>query len=166
MILRRLALGFALFCGVVASQLPEFAQQYRQRLGGALDELTALVDQFASESRATGLDPKGAVAQLEASGDQLVRERGRSMEQTMARREKLADQKARMQEAGPFARLVAFAQSYDPGIARRAWGDYEPAVPTTGEGFATAGAGALAGYGLMRLLGAPFRRRRRETAAA
>ena len=44
MILRRFALMFGLFCGVAASQLPEFAQQYRQRLGGALDELTALVE--------------------------------------------------------------------------------------------------------------------------
>lgn len=160
MILRRLALMFGLFCGVAASQLPEFAQQYRQRLGGALDELTTLVDQFAAEAKGAGLDTKGAIAQLEANGDQLVRERGKSMEQTVARRDWLAGQKTRMQEAGPFARLLVFAQSYDSGIARRAWGDFEPAVPTTAEGFATAGAGALAGYGFLRILGAPFRRRR------
>ena len=166
MILRRFALLFGLFCGVVASQLPEFAQQYRQRLGGALDELTALVDQFATEASAAGLDTKGAVAQLEANTEQLVRERGKSMEQTMARRERLAAQKTQMQEAGPFARLLVFAQSYDQGIARRAWGDFEPAVPTTAEGFATAGAGGFFGYLILRILGAPFRRRRRETAAA
>jgi len=162
MILRRFALVFGLFCGVVASQLPEFAQQYRQRLGGALDELTALVDQFASEARAAGLDTKGAVAQLEANSEQLVRDRGKSMEQTIARRERLSDQQKKMQDAGPFARLFVFAQSYDSGIARRAWGDFEPAVPTTAEGFATAGAGGFFGYMLLRLVGAPFRRRRQE----
>ncbi len=166
MILRRLALVFGLFCGVAASQVPEFAQQYRQRLGGALDELTALVDEFAAEARAAGLDAKGAIAQLEANADPLVRDRGRSMEQTMLRRDRLEEQRRRMIEAGPFARLAAFAQSYDAGIARRAWGDFEPAVPTTAEGFATAGAGALAGYGALRILAAPFRRRRRGPAAA
>ncbi len=166
MILRRFALVFGLFCGVVTSQVPEFAQQYRQRLGGALDELSALVDQFSSEASAAGLDAKGAIAQLEANTEQLVRERGKSMEQTMARRERLAEQKTQMQEAGPFARLLVFARSYDSGIARRAWGDFEPAVPTTAEGFATAGAGGFFGYMLLRLLGAPFRRRRREPAAA
>ncbi|HMN70785.1 MAG TPA: DUF2937 family protein [Rhodoblastus sp.] len=166
MILRRLALGFGLFCGVVASQLPEFAQQYRQRLGGALDELTALVDQFASEAQSAGLDTKGAIARLEADGEQLARDRGRSMAQTVARQQRLAGQQKRMQEAGPFTRLIVLAETYDPRIARRAWGDYEPAVPTTGEGFAAAGAGALAGYGVLRLVGAPFRRRRRELAPA
>lgn len=166
MILRRLALVFGLFCGVAASQLPEFAQQYRQRLGGALDELSAIVDQFVSEAKGAGLDAKGAIAQLEANGDQLVRERGRSMAQTMARRDRLADQNARMQQAAPLVRLLVFAQSYDSGIASRAWGAFEPAVPTTAEGFATAGAGAVAGYAFLRGLGAPFRRRRREPAAA
>jgi hypothetical protein len=166
MILRRFALMFGMFCGVVASQLPEFAQQYRQRLGGALDELTVLVEQFATEAKAAGLDTKGAIAQLEANDDHLVRERGKSMEQTVVRRDRLAEQRTRMQQAGPFARLLVFAQGYDSGIASRAWGDFEPAVPTTPEGFATAGAGALAGYGFLRIVGAPFRRRRRETAAA
>jgi len=166
MILPRLALGFGLFCGVVASQAPEFAQQYRQRLGGALDELTSLVDQFSLDARDAGLDSAGAIAKLEASGDQLVRDRGKAMEQTIARRDRLADQKTRMHQAGSFSRLIVLAQSYDAGIARRAWGDFEPAVPTTSEGFATAGAGALAGYGLLRLLGAPFRRRRKAPATA
>ena len=118
------------------------------------------------DRNAAGLDAKGAIAQLEANTEQLVRERGKSMEQTIARRERLAEQKTQMQEAGPFARLPVFARSYDSGIARRAWGDFEPAVPTTAEGFATAGAGGFFGYMLLRLLGAPFRRRRRETAAA
>ena len=166
MLLRSIALVFGLLCGVASSQLPEFVQQYRQRLGGALDELTAMVAQFQSEARAAGLDSAGAIAQLEANRDQLVRDRGRSMAQTIARRDRLADQQQRMQNAGQFARLLVFAQSYDSGLANRAWGDFEPAVPTSPEGFATAGAGALFGYGFLRILGAPFRRRRREPATA
>ncbi len=166
MILRRLALGFGLLCGLVASQLPEFAQQYRQRLGGALDELTALVDQFSSEAKSAGLEPKDAIARLEANDEQLARDRGKSMEQTVRRRDRLADQQRRMREAGSFTRLLVLAESFDGRIASRAWSDYEPAVPTTPEGFATAGAGALGGYGLLRLLCAPFGRRRRQSATA
>ena len=166
MMLRSIALLFGILCGVATSQLPEFVQQYRQRLGGALDELTAMVDQFKSEAGAAGLDSSGAIAQLEANGDRLVRDRGRSMAEAIARRDRLADQQQRMRGAGPFARLVVFAEAYDPGIARRAWGDYEPAVPTTPEGFASAGAGALLGYGFLRLVGAPFRRRRKQPATA
>ena len=36
---RRLALAIGLVFAIIAAQAPEFAQQYRQRLGGALDEL-------------------------------------------------------------------------------------------------------------------------------
>lgn len=166
MILRRIALGFGLFCGVIASQAPEFAQQYRQRLGGALDELTTIVEQFSSEAKSAGLETKDAIARLEANGEQLARDRGRSIEQTIARHARLDDQQKRMREAGPFARLIVLAETYDPRIAQRAWGDFEPAVPTTPEGFVTAVAGALLGYGFLRLVGAPFRRRRREPAPA
>ena len=49
--------------------------------------LRAFMMPSASEASAAGLDAKGAIAQLEANTEQLVRERGKSMEQTMARRE-------------------------------------------------------------------------------
>ena len=166
LVLRRIALGFALFCGLIASQLPEFAQQYRQRLGGAIDELTAIVDQFAAEAASQGMDASKAIAQLEANNDSLARDRGRAMTQTIERRDRLAAQKARFESAGPGARLLAFFEYVDPKIVGRAWTDFEPAAPTTGEGLATAGVGAAAGYGLARLLGTPFRTRRRKTATA
>ncbi len=164
LVLRRLALGFGLLCGLVASQLPEFAQQYRQRLGGALDELTALVEQFSSEAASVGMDNQKAIAALEANADPLARDRGRAIAQTIGRREKLARQSAEFETAGSFGRLVVFAGDFDPKIAHRAWQAFEPAVPVTPEGFASAGAGAVMGYGLLRLLAAPFRRRRVQAA--
>jgi hypothetical protein len=164
LVLRRLALGFGLLCGLVASQLPEFAQQYRQRLGGALDELTAIVAQFNAEAASAGMDSRKAIAALEANGDPLVRDRGRAINQTIVRREKLADQLAGFETAGPFGRLAVFAGDFDSRIAQRAWSAFEPAIPVTTEGFACAGAGAVAGYGLVRLLAKPFRRRRIQAA--
>jgi len=44
-----LALGFAF------SQFPEYAQQYEQRLGGAVDELRIIVDDFDADARKFGL---------------------------------------------------------------------------------------------------------------
>ncbi|MBV9433737.1 MAG: DUF2937 family protein, partial [Hyphomicrobiales bacterium] len=37
---RTLSLAIALLAALAFSQLPEFTQQYAQRLGGAIDELT------------------------------------------------------------------------------------------------------------------------------
>ena len=41
-VLRRLGLAIGLLVAAVASQAPEFAQQYRQRLGGAIDEINRM----------------------------------------------------------------------------------------------------------------------------
>jgi len=44
MLARRLAVAIALIAGL------EFAQQYRQRIGGALDELRRIVAEFDAEA--------------------------------------------------------------------------------------------------------------------
>lgn len=164
-LLRRFALGFGLLCGVITSQVPEFAQQYRQRLGGALDELTAIIDEFRTDASKYGMDERQAVAALEKNTDQLARDRGQAMARTMQRRDRLAEQSTSFETAGPYARLLVFARDFDPQLASRAWSSFEPAVPVTSEGFATAGAGTVAGYAVLRLLAAPFRRRRKPAAA-
>jgi hypothetical protein len=51
---RRLALAIALIAGLLGSQGPEFAQQYRQRIGGALDELKRIVADLMGKQRANG----------------------------------------------------------------------------------------------------------------
>jgi Protein of unknown function (DUF2937) len=56
MVLRRLAIAIDLLFGLLGSQLPEFAQQYRQRLGGALDELMRMIGQFDTEVAARSLN--------------------------------------------------------------------------------------------------------------
>ena len=49
MFARRFALAIAVLAGLIGSQGPEFAQQYRQRLGGALEELNRIVAEFDAE---------------------------------------------------------------------------------------------------------------------
>jgi hypothetical protein len=46
MFARRLALAIAVLAGLIGSQGPEFAQQYRQRLGGTLEEIKRIVSEF------------------------------------------------------------------------------------------------------------------------
>ena len=55
MLARRLALAIAVLAGLIGSQGPEFAQQYRQRLGGALEELNRIVFDFDDEVRRQNL---------------------------------------------------------------------------------------------------------------
>jgi hypothetical protein len=51
MFARRLALAIAVLAGLIGSQGPEFAQQYRQRMGRALEELNRIVSEFDAEVR-------------------------------------------------------------------------------------------------------------------
>ena len=160
LLIRRLALVFGLFIGALASQMPEYAQQYRQRLGGALDELGRFIATFDAEATAEGIDRNAAIERLKKNADRLAERRGEAMQDTVIRRDRLAEQDAAFARAGPFTRLGLLARDFDPGIARGAWSRFEPAIPVTGEGFACAGAGLVAGYGLWHLLAWPLRRRR------
>jgi hypothetical protein len=145
-LLRRFALAVGLLCGVVGAQAPEFAQQYRQRLAGAVDELARVVATFDSEARAENLTPDAAIQRLEQNADPLARERGRDMADDKARLDRLRDALAAFTDAAPVKRLFAVAATFDAATARRAWGDFQPAVPTTAEGFIVAFAAAVLGW--------------------
>ena len=76
MFARRLAFAIAVLAGLIGSQAPEFAQQYRQRLGGALGELNRIVSEFDSEVQRVNLSRAEALQRLEDNADPLARERG------------------------------------------------------------------------------------------
>ena len=159
-LLRRFALVFGLFVGTLASQLPEFAQQYRQRLGGALDELTRIIRNFDDQAQSQGLTEGAAIDRLKKNDDRLAQHQGESMQDNVIRRDRLADQQDAFRQAGPVGRLGVLARDFDPAIARGAWNTFEPAVPVTIEGLAAGGVGLVAGYCLWHACALPFRRRR------
>ena len=168
-IARTLGLAFGLMGGIVASQGPEYAQQYRQRLGGAVDELRRVVGRFDADAQASGLSRENAVERLRSDPADLVRRRGDAMRADVERLERLERQREAFTTAGPFGRLAVLAREADTDIARAAYRDFEPAVPTTGEGLIAAGIGFLIGWALSRLIGIPLRRlffRRRALRAA
>ncbi|MFI5010862.1 MAG: DUF2937 family protein [Hyphomicrobiales bacterium] len=156
---RTLALAVAMLGAVAASQLPEFTQQYSQRLGGAIDELTGVVQRFDRDSVAVGETRQGALDRLARSPDELARRQSAAMAAHIARLGTLQGQQAEMAVSGPFRRIEAFLSDPDPVIAAATWDSFQPGVPATGEGAATGGAGFLVGGGLMAFFGRLFRRR-------
>jgi Protein of unknown function (DUF2937) len=166
MLFRRFALALALLVGIVGSQVPEFAQQYRQRLGGAIDELNRMITQFDADAAAQGLSRSAALDRLKSNSDLLATERAEAIDRDYHRLQRLIEQRDRFVQAGPVARLFVLARDLDPGVASNAVNDFEPAVPTTGEGLITAAVGFFLGGGLLHLLAWPVRRRARLKAAA
>lgn len=157
-IARTMGLAFGILGGVVASQGPEFAQQYRQRLGGAIDELRRVVDRFDANARSTGQSRESAIGQLRGNLDRLTSLQGEAMRANIERLDRLRGQQQAFSEAGPFSRLWLLTREGDTDLARAAYQDFEPAVPTTSEGFVTGGIGFVLGWLLARLIGMPLRR--------
>ncbi len=163
MILRRLALFVALLFGFLATQVPEFMQQYRQRLGGAIDELASVVSRFESDSAQQGLTESGGIDRLKSNADRFVRQRGEQEQDNVARLQNLREAQAQFRSDGPLAQYGTLATHFDARIARGALGDFSPAVPTTPEGFVFGVIGFVVGGGVVHMAGRPLRRRvRRE----
>lgn len=161
MIVRTLALAAGLAGSVASSQLPEYAQQYRQRLGGAIDEITRAMAEFDADAARLGMSREQGIDRLARNPDSFVTDRAVRLREDSARLARLERQLASMQAAGPFARVAVMARDADATIARRAWAHFEPAVPMTIEGAALGAAGFLGGFGLMRLILWPVGRRRK-----
>jgi hypothetical protein len=156
---RRLALAVGLLCGLIGAQAPEFAQQYRQRLAGAVDELARVVATFDAEAADKNLTPDEAIRRLEINVDPIAQMRGRDMAEDKIRLARLKDALAAFTGNAPVRRLMAILSTFDPATARRAWGDFQPAVPTTAESLAVGGVAWALGWLATHLVVWPARRR-------
>jgi hypothetical protein len=149
---------------VVLSQFPEYAQQYAQRLGGAVDELRVITEEFDRAAEAGGLDRVEALERYNASNDEFLAGRGTSMTATFQRFEQLSATLRQIEGAGAIERLQSLPAYLDSDIGQRTLAAYKPAVPVTIEGVLYAGFGFIAGYlvlsGLWRFCAMPFRRKR------
>ncbi|MBA85330.1 DUF2937 family protein [Thalassobius sp. S69A] len=169
MILKAITLAGGLAGAGAAAQFPEFSQQYTQRLGGAVDALAAVVQDFDASAQASGLSRDQALAQM--VGSEFVTHRRMDMEHVFTRHAQLSADLQTLQSAGPFMRAYHAARFNDAQTAARTWQAYRPAIPTNFAGASFGALGFLAGLtltaALMSGLGWPFRalRRAREQAA-
>ncbi len=163
--MRRMVAGIGgVGLALVLSQFPEYAQQYTQRLGGAVDELRVITEDFDRAALAGGLDRTAALQRYNASNDDFLAGRGMSMTATFQRYEVLSTTLARIENAGAVERFQSLPAFLDSDIGGRTLESYRPAIPVTMEGILYAGGGFILGYlvlsGLWRFASLPFRRRR------
>lgn len=169
--MRVLGLALGLLGGAIAAQGPEFAQQYAQRLGGALDELRRQVASLDADAAATGNTRDGAVDRLRGNADALVARRGEAARSDLERLKTLsAQQQALASARSPLGRLAAMIRDPDMPLLRATYRDYRPAIPTTADGAIAGLLGFLAAWGGWRVLSDLGRRlarlRRREPSQA
>lgn len=162
------------FCVVGAllfSQLPEFIQQYLQRLGGHLDEARRVLGQFRHTAAQSGLTLDQFIHQTQANPDPAVAKLATAMTDVVARVDALASAQTAIQNASLWERPLIFLSHIDFSIARATWGIYHPAVPTTFEGVIYALLGVFIALGVYHLgvrypVNRAIRRRRERRLAA
>jgi hypothetical protein len=160
--MRIIAFLLAFAAAIGASQAPEFAQQYRQRLGGAIDELNRVIANFNADAARSGIDQTQALAQMATNSDRLVRDQSVSMAETILRHARLEEQQQAFEEGGAFVRVAALLHDYDAPLMQSTARQFEPAMPTTAEGVVFAVGGFVVIYAVLRLIGFLFRPRRRR----
>lgn len=158
-LIRRLAIAIGVLFALVGSQLPEFAQQYRQRLGGAIDELNRMIAEFDSEAADQSLTRTEGVDRLKSNPDSLAQERGAAIEKDVERDVRLTRQQEVFRIGGPLTRLAGVIENFDPATASKAIADYEPAVPLSFEAFVIGGIALVIGWGATHLCAWPIRKR-------
>jgi len=150
------------------SQFPEYSQQYMQRLGGAVDELSRFMDDFDQDAAALDMSREAALVDL-AKGGEMGSARAETMVETIDRHARLSGDLDEMQNLGPFSRARHAARFTDSELAGRVWENYKPAMPVTFEGAIFAGIGFLGGLalfsGVIWLLGLLFGLFRRTSKA-
>src|SRR5205823_9187328 len=99
-----------------------------------------------------------ALTRLAQSPDDLVRRRAADVTENIERLQSLKNQRQAMAEAGSVRRIAYFFRSYDNGVAGETMKDFEPAVPTSGEGLLAAAIGFAGGWGVVQLIAWPARR--------
>jgi hypothetical protein len=125
---------------VVFTQVPEFLQQYLQRLGGHVDEARRQLLQFQAIAAQSNLSLETLARQTSANADEAVAKLGGLIAATVDRVHSLETAQSALQAASVWTRPFVFLRHMDPAIARGTWSFFKPAVPTTLEGLV---------YGLM-----------------
>ncbi len=135
----------------VFSQAPEFAHQYRQRIGGAVDELKTVVMDFDKDADNSQLSRNQALDKMTRSTEQLTHDRGQSMTRSIGRFESLTEQQSWLENSHPLTRPLLVLKNLDGPLFENAWKAFEPAVPLTSSGFMYGGIGAFLAMILARL---------------
>ncbi len=146
-IVRIVAFGLGILGGIATSQGPEYSQQYRQRLGGAIDELGRVIAQFEADAAANGETQDSAIARLRSNPDGFVSRQGAAMQGNVERFGRLRAHREAMMQAGPFARIALMVRDGDRDVMEAAYRDFEPAIPVTEEGLLSAAIGFVAVWG-------------------
>ena len=125
---------FSVIGAAVFSQIPEFIQQYIQRLGGHVDEAQHQVELIREAAQSSGQTLGTYIEIFITHTDPSIVHQGQLIQRTIERAEESTDALQAIKAASVFTKPFVFLAEIKYSIARAALGDFQPAIPLTLEG--------------------------------
>lgn len=131
------------------AQFPAFYQQYRQRLGGRLDQARQDVARTLADATDEGKTLEAYIQDLGNSGSSAAAQAAQRELERVENLNALQSAYATLTEAELWQRPLLFAQHFHPGIADDAFEAFQPAFPVSIEALVYAAVGMMLGLILL-----------------
>jgi uncharacterized protein (DUF1778 family) len=124
---------FSVIGAAVFSQIPEFMQQYIQRLGGHVDEAQHHVGLIKKAAKLSGHSLSTYIETFITDTDPTIVQQGQLIQRTIERARELAEALQAISNASVFTKPFIFLAKIRYPIAKATLENFQPAVPITVE---------------------------------
>lgn len=153
-IIDRLCIVAGAFFG---SQIPQFIQQYSQRLAGHVTELHQLVDQLRKTASLSNKSLDQYIQKFLSSSDPDFVHQGHFMQGIVYRYEELNLAFLNLSQSTAWARPLNFIKGLKTDIAGSTFDSFQPGLNLNIEGLCYAGIGVIFGWAFYRIVLKLFR---------
>lgn len=153
---------FVVLGALMGSQVPEFIQQYTQRLGGHVDELSHLLSMMKQSAALSNKSLENYIQKFMSNGDPDFVLQGKFMSSILSRWEQLTHSLYSLMESSIWAKPYVFFVNVDSEIFASTVKSYHPGFALTVEGLLYAALGAVIScslyHGVLKLFKMLFKR--------
>ena len=136
----------------VGSQIPEFMQQYTQRLSGHVDELHRLLNQMRQVAAYSNKSLEQYIDKFVSNSDPDFTHQGEFMQGMLSRWEELHQALFHITNSSLWARPYVFLKEFQYDIAHSTINSFQPGINLSVEGLCYAGGGILIGWAFYQVM--------------
>lgn len=138
----------------MGSQIPEFMQQYTQRLAGHVDELQRLLNQMIQMAAYSNKTLEQYIYKFTSNSDPDFVHQGEFIQGIFSRWEELNRALLHLTQSSIVFRPYVFLKGLQYDIAQSTFTSFQPGINLSLEGLCYAGAGALMGWCFYQMISA------------
>ena len=136
----------------IGSQIPQFMQQYTQRLAGHVDALQKLINQLHQMAAFSHKNLDQYIQKFKESADPDFIRQGDFMQGIVTRWQELQQALNHLTQSPFWLRPYYFLRDLQSDIAHSTFASFQPGINLTIEGLCYAGGGMILGWALYQLI--------------